>query len=134
MLGCNIGLPTAQLQLDFEYKNGAWAGGINTSIGMSWLDWDKYHMEIGLLVRYYITLDSSNSFYITVDPLLVTGLYYLDSPLVKFGFKVGVGFDRRLKYLRYALEGGFQYYPEKYFQNYFYVQFGLGYLFCSSAI
>ncbi len=92
------GYPLTLGELELEYKNGPWAGGIHTTfVGTG--------MDIGLFGRYYVPLGKGFNFYAALNPSMVV----LFAGGVRGIIKAGPGFDYRWKHLRVGIEGGIFY-------------------------
>ncbi len=119
-LGINAGYPYLLTELELEYKNGPWAGGLDAA-------WVGNGMEISAFGRYYVPLGAGFNFYAAVNPGLVM-LFYTSPATLVGTIKAGPGFDYRWKHLRVGLEGGILYRFGAPAPN-FYVKGGLGYIF-----
>lgn len=120
MIGLNSGYPYTLLELEFEYKNGPWAGGTDVA-------WAGGAMEMGIFGRYYVPLGLGFDFYAAVNPGMVI-VFSSVPPSVKGTIKVGPGFDFKWEHLRVGLEGGMLYIFGHTTPN-FYIKGGLGVLF-----
>lgn len=112
-LSLNGGYPITLGELELEYKNGPWAGGMHTTfVGPG--------IEMGMFGRYYVPLGAGFNFYAAVNPSMIV----MFTPEVRGLIKVGPGFDFRWKHLRVGIEGGLLvFFGGKLF---FYTKLGLG--------
>lgn len=92
------GYPITLGELELEYKNGPWAGGVHTTFVGSGI-------EMGMFGRYYVPLGKGFNFYASLNPSLV--ITFTQS--VRGIIKAGPGFDYRWKHLRVGIEGGIFY-------------------------
>ncbi len=115
-LSLNGGYPITLGELELEYKNGPWAGGIHTTfVGPG--------IEMGMFGRYYVPLGAGFNFYAAVNPSMIV----MFTPEVRGLIKVGPGFDFRWKHLRVGIEGGLLYFFGG--KLFFYTKLGLGVIF-----
>lgn len=94
-IGLNSGFPYDLLELEFEYKKGAWAGGAAFA-------WCGSAVELAAFSRYYVPLGLGFNFYTSVEP----GVIIPFSADVLGSVKIGPGFDFRWKHLRIGVDGG----------------------------
>lgn len=119
-LGINAGYPYLLTELEFEYKNGPWAGGADVA-------WIGPGLEISAFGRYYVPLGAGFNFFAVLNPgmLIITS----ETPVeVRGTIKAGPGFDFRWKHLRVGIDGGLLYIFGSSDPR-FYVKGGLGYIF-----
>ncbi|MCK7488789.1 MAG: hypothetical protein MZU97_27305 [Bacillus subtilis] len=63
-MSLNGGYPITLGELELEYKNGPWAGGIHTTfVGAG--------IEMGMFGRYYVPLGAGFNFYVAVNPSMI---------------------------------------------------------------
>jgi hypothetical protein len=117
-LSINAGYPITLGELELEYKNGPWAGGVNTAFVGSGI-------EMGMFGRYYVPLGAGFNFYVSLNPSMV--VTFASPPEIKGLIKAGPGFDFRWQHLRVNLEGGVFYIIPTTFT--FYFKGGLGVIF-----